>query len=333
MPLLEDLRTAEAALFSGKPERAYRILENRAAFEKTDPEALALLARTLLALDRPLDAARVLGRMEATPSVRSRIRALLQRNLALDGGVALSETPFPTPGLDPRILKGARAIAPAADGGAFLLGRDALFTLGADGRLLATRPLPDTRDLSLDEDGKPLALAKGLLLWGDRTLTLPPTFGSPSSVAALPEGSAVLLDDGKRRLIKVDGNGNAVGSAGILVPDPFLVRADGAGRLYVADGRGGRIHVLGGDLATLRVLDPKAAGVPLKRLSDFRVDFAGNLLLLDGRAHRLILLSSSGRLLFLSREEGPRISAAGWDGLDRILYVDGKVPRAGGFRP
>jgi hypothetical protein len=144
---------------------------------------------------------------------------------------------------------------------------------------------------------------------------------------------AVLLDDRKRRLIKVDSEGRAVGSAGILVPDPLLVRTDGAGRLYVADGKGGRIFVLGGDLSVLRILDPKTSGAPLRRLSDLRVDFAGNLLLLDGRARRLILLSASGKVLYLSGEENPKVSAVGWDGLDRILFVDGKVPRVGGLRP
>jgi len=287
----------------------------------------------LLALDRPLDAARVLGRMEPSPTVASQIRALLERNLALRGKVTLEESPFPTPALDLRILRKALAIAPAPDGGVYLLGHDALFTLGADGRLLATQPLPGALDLSLDGAGRPLALARGLLRWGDRTLNLPPTFGSPVSVAYLPEGVAVLLDDRKRRLIKVDSEGRAVGSAGILVPDPLLVRTDGAGRLYVADGKGGRIFVLGGDLSVLRILDPKTSGAPLRRLSDLRVDFAGNLLLLDGRARRLILLSASGKVLYLSGEENPKVSAVGWDGLDRILFVDRKVPRLGGLRP
>ncbi len=274
----------------------------------------------------------MLGRLE-TPTAARQIRALLDRNLARHGKVALQEAPFPTPALDPRILRKALAVAPAPEGGVYLLGRDALFDVRADGRLLATRPLAGALDLSLDGSGRPLALARGVLLWGDRTLSLPPTFGSPVSVACLPEGVAVLLDDRQRRLIKVNPEGKAVGSAGILVPDPALVRTDSAGRLYVADGQGGRIFVLGGDLSVLKVLDPKSLGVPIRRLSDFRVDFAGNLLLLDGRAHRLILLSSSGKALFLSGEESPRVSAAGWDGLDRILFVDGKVPRLGGLQP
>lgn len=274
----------------------------------------------------------MLGRLK-TPAAARQIRALLERNLALKGKVALQESPFPAPALDPRILRKALAVAPAPEGGAYLLGREALFDLGADGRLLATRPLAGALDLSLDGSGRPLALARGVLLWGDRTLNLPPTFGSPASAAYLPEGAAVLLDGRQRRLIKVDAEGKAVGSAPILVPDPTLVRTDGVGRLYVAEGRGGRIFVLAGDLSVLKVLDPKSSGVPLRRLSDFRVDFAGNLLLLDGRTHRLILLSAAGKVLYLSGEESPRVSAVGWDGLDRILFVDGRVPRVGGLQP
>lgn len=331
-PSSGDLRSAEAALFGGRPERAYRILQTQCALSPPSEKALSLLAMTLLALDRPLDAARVLARMDA-PSAAGQVRALLERNLALHGKVALAEEPFPTPALDPRILKKALAVAPAPGGGAFLMDRAALYTLGPDGRLMATRPFPGALDLSLDASGRPLALAKGSLLWGDRTLTLPPTFGSPDSVAFLPEGAAVLLDGRQHRLLKVDTEGRAVGSAAILVPDPFLVRTDGAGRLYVADGRGGRIFVLGGDLSVLRILDAKASGAPLRRLADFRVDFAGNLLLLDGRSHRLILLSSSGKVLYLSGEENPKVAAAGWDGLNRILFVDERVPRVGGLRP
>lgn len=284
-------------------------------------------------MDRPLDAARVLGRMDPTPSVVRQLRALLERNLALNGKVTLQEAPFPSPALDPRVLRKALAVAPAPEGGAYLLDREALFSLDPEGRILATRPLPKALDLSLDASGQPLALGRGVLLWGDRTLNLPPTFGSPVSADYLPEGVAVLLDEEKRRLIKVNSEGRAVGSAGLLVPDPILVRTDGVGRLYVADGRSGRIFVLGGDLSVLRVLDPKTAGVPLRRLSDFRVDFAGNLLLLDGRAHRLILLSSSSKVLYLSGEDSPRVSVVGWDGLDRILFVDGKALRLAGLLP
>lgn len=332
--LREPAATARAALFGGRPDRAYRMLLSNPKPEGTSGEDAEVLARCLVALDRPLEAAALLARFPGEdPSRGARLRVLLDRSMGLAGRINLTVRPSPPPEVDRKTLRSAVAAAPAPDGGSYLLTRTAFLSLDSSGKVTSSRAFPGGTDLCLDEAGKPLALGKGVLLWGDRTIPLDPSLGEPTSAVALPEGNLALLDSRGRRLLKVDPRGVALGSARLTLSEPQRVRADWAGRIYVADGASGRVHVFGGDLAPLSVIDPASRGILLRSLRDFHVDFAGNVLLLDGRAKRLFLFSHDGKLLWSSVEDSPRIRCVGWDGLDEILFVEDREGRLGRIEP
>jgi hypothetical protein len=309
------------------------LLSNPTA-ESEPGEDADIMARCLVAMNRPLEAAALLARLPGEdPSRGARLRILLDRSMALSGRVSFTLGPFPPVAADRRALKSAVAVAPAPGGGAYLLTRDAFMTVDADGKVSASQAFPGGSDLCVDGAGKPVVLGSRTLLWGDRVIPLDAGLGEPASAVVLPEGNLALLDSRGNRLFKVDPRGTPLGSAKLSLRDALRVRADWAGRIYVADGDSGRIHVFGGDLAPLSVIDPVSQGIPLRRLKDFNVDFAGNVLLLDGREKRLFLLSHGGRLLWGSMEDAPRIRCAGWDGLDQILFVDDREARVGRMGP
>jgi len=326
--LREPAAAARAALFGGRPDRAYRILLSNPEQGAASGEDADVLARCLVAMDRPLEAAALLARLPGEDPTRgARLRILLDRSMGLAGRASFTANPLPPVELDRKMLKSALAVAPAPEGGTYLLSRDAFVSLDSGGKVSSTRAFPGGSDLCVDGAGKPIALGRGALLWGDRMISLALSMGEPVSAAALPEGNLALLDSRGKRLFKVDPRGVALGSARLSLRDPLRVRADWAGRIYVADGDSGRIHVFGGDLAPLSVIDPVSQGIHLRSLKDFHVDFAGNVLLLDGRAKRLFLLSHGGRLLWSSVEDAPRIRCAGWDGLEGMLIVDDREGR------
>lgn len=314
---------ANAALYSGRPDQAYRLLVTAAPQLDDQGPFLDLCARVYLALQRPMRAAECYAKLHNGDSEASeKVRALLQRQGPMHPGsyFTFSEKPFPTH--DKGSLKRIEAAVPGPDGSAYLLTKSALVRMGPDGKLLSSKPLPGARDLSLDETGRPLALGDSQILWGDRVIPLPSGLDEPASVAASPDGSLILLDAGKRRLFRLDAKGVPGGSAALTIRKPTIVRTDLAGRIYVADRDGDKVFVFGADMSPLRVLDPEASGHRVRKLEGLFVDFAGDTLLFDGRAHELLLFSSDGRFLGNTREDVARIYVAGWDGLNRIIYVD-----------
>ncbi|MGC8724565.1 MAG: hypothetical protein ACP5VF_11955, partial [Acidobacteriota bacterium] len=75
-------------------------------------------------------------------------------------------------------------------------------------------------------------------------------------------------------------------------------------------------------------MDPAAEGHPIRRMEGMEVDFAGDVMLLDGRAHRAVLFSGDGRYLSATGE-GTRVSSMGWDGLDSVVVLDEKSGAVG----
>lgn len=314
---------ANAALYSGRPDQAYRLLMTAEPQAGDGRDFLDLCARVYIALHRPMRAAECYAKLlDNEPDDGARVRALLQRQGPMHPGsyFTFSEKPFPIH--DKGSLKQIEAIAPGPEGSAWLLTKNALSKMGPDGKLVATKPLAGAKDLSLDPDGRPLALGDSQILWGKRSIPLPGGLDDPVSVAASPDGSLILLDAGKRRLYRLNAKGIPGGSAALTVRKPIIVRTDSAGRIYVADRDGDKVFVYGADMSPLRVLDPEAAGHRVRKLEGLFVDFAGDTLLFDGRAHELLLFSSDGRFLGSTREDTARIYAAGWDGLSTVLYVD-----------
>jgi hypothetical protein len=319
----EVLDTARVALFSGHADQAYRLLMTAQPEMAGDPEWLDLAARVYLALDRPLRMAECLLPAAETrdPEALSRVKAILSRQGPHPPRSFASIPNGKWPGFDRTSLKDVESLAPGPDGSVYLLTREALIHVGADGTRLTVSPLRDGTDLTLDVAGTPIALSAVGVLWGDRLVPLPAGANKPVSVAASPEGSLFVLDRGARRLYRLSAEGALTGSINVPLDEPFRVRLDMAGRIYIADRDTGRVHLYGPDMVPIRILDPAATGHEVRRIDDMMVDFAGDVLLLDGRAHDLLLFGSDGRYLGTTAGRFPRVDAAGWDGLSRLVFV------------
>lgn len=319
---------ARIALYSGRPEQAYRLVVTAMPHLSKDAAFMALAAKVGIALDRPIQAAGYLAAAPPSPRTALEIRALLQRGAPGAGPIPVNPSSKTFFAMDRRVLKEVQALLPSPDGGWVVLTRAAVIRVGADGHPGTAVPLPGGRDLCLDGEGRAVALGADHVLWGDDSVPLSKGLVKATSAAASPDGSLILLDGGAKRLYRLDRSGRVSGSVGLLVKDPVKVRLDASGRIYVADENDGTIHVFRGDMSPLRVLDPEASGQKLRKLTDLWVDFAGDVLVLDGREHRLLLFSSAGRFLGATPET-LRVDAAGWDGQDTLAVFDEKTGAAG----
>lgn len=314
---------AGAALYSGRPDQAYRLLMTASPQMKTDTDFLDLAARVYLALDRPMRAAEACaGLVKTEPDASDKVRALLQRQGTLHPGSYFTFDQKPFPIHDKGSLKQIEAAVPGPKGSVYLLTKNALLSMGPDGKILSSKPLAGARDLSLDGRGRPVALGDSTILWNGKSIPLPAGLDEPVSVAASPDGSLILLDAGRRRLYRLNAKGEPAGSAALGIRKPIIVRTDSAGRIYVADRDGDKVFVFGADMSPLRVLDPEALGHKVRKLEGLYVDFAGDMLLFDARAHELLMFSSDGRFLGRTDERVARIYVAGWNGLGTIVYVN-----------
>ncbi len=291
----------------------------------TTPAFLDLAARVYLALDRPMRMAECYAAMGAKdPTAADRVRAILARQ---GNGPSRPFFGGPTarwPGFDREKLKDVVGVAPAPGGGAYLLRGTGLEQVGGDGRTLGIKPMTGGSDLTLDFDGRPVALGEGKVLWGDKFVQLPAGMNRPASAAVSPGGSLFVLDRGARRLLRLEPGGGVAGAISIPLDDPVKVRVDLAGRIYIADRESGRVQVFGPDMVPVKAVNPEAAQHPLRRIEDMAVDFAGDVLVLDGRSRQLLLFSAEGRFLGASAERIPRVDAAGWDGLGTLVYVSAR---------
>lgn|GEM_PF-1441316 len=320
------LGAAEVALYSGKPERAYRLLKTAMGTKKADERTLELEAAIYVGMDMPLRAADCYSRLHGNRTASTRLRAIIQRQ-GPEG--TAPKVDFKAVGkgrilLARKFLKHVTGVSFAPEGGTFLLTREAFSLIDGKGLVKTTKPMDEARDLSLDSARVPIVLTKDRIIWGEKVIPLPAGVKDPSSIAAAPDGTLVLLDSDLHKLYRIDDKGTPLGAASLLIDKPAKVRMDGAGRIYVGDADSRSVHVFGADLSPLRSITP-SGDARLRRLDDFKVDFSGNLLVLDGRAHSLSLFSSKG--LFLGRfgGGGVRIDAFGWDGLFTVVIVSRKA--------
>lgn len=323
----EALDTARVALFAGRPDQAYRLLLLAQPELGGKPEWLDLAARVYLALDRPLRQAECYASLGAAdPRSVARVRAILERQGIRTGPPPFAPGPPAWPSLDRQRLKAVQRVAPAPDGGAYLLTDEALVRIGPDGVTQSSRPLADPLDLSLDEAGRPVVLTEHQILWGETAVSLPRGMYRPASACASPDGNLLLLDRGSKRLYRITPDGALAGSIVLDLGEPDKVRTDPAGRIYLTDRDSRTVHLYTPDMVAVRVIDPRAAGRPVRRLDDLGVDFAGDVLLLDGSERRLVLINAAGRLVASSEERAGRVDAAGWDGLSNLVVLDRRAP-------
>jgi hypothetical protein len=320
------------ALYSGRAEQAYRLLLLARPEDGPGPDWLETSARVYVGLDRPLlavESLTVLGTSDA--SARERAGVLFERQGP--GAVrpslqALSSQPVQA---EKKVMRSWTCILPAPDGSAYVLSETGLSKVGQNGRVVAVAPLTGGVYLCSDWKGQAVALGESQLLWGSRRINLPGGLAKPASVAVTPEGVLVLLDEGQRRLYRLDEKGSVLGSAPLTLKEPFKVRSDMAGRIFVADRASGTVSVFTGGMVPLRLLDPEARGQKVRKLQDLFVDFAGDVLLLDGRSRSVFLFSAQGQFLATTGEAW-RMDLAGWDGLRGLVYADFKNGVVGRLR-
>lgn len=324
LPAKESMDASRLALFSGRHDQAYRLLLLAEPDMAKNPAWLDLASRVYLALDRPGRVAELFLRMAPTdPTALAKARATTER---LGNGQirpvfrSLGRWPL----MDRKILKPVLAVAPAGRDGAFLLTEDGLQRLAPDGTFASPKPLPGGRDLTLDFVGAPLALGETGLLWGDALIKLPPGITRPTSAAAAPDGGFFVLERGTPRLHRLSTKGASLGNVAVAAGDPVKVRVDRAGRIYIADRDLGQVKIYGADMSVVRTLTLSVGGKPLRKIEDFIVDFAGNLLVTDAASHETYLFTLSGQLLATAGGESTRVDAAGWDGLGTLLLLDRK---------
>lgn len=320
---------ARKALFQGRAEESLRLLLLAAPGRGSEPSHAALAGLTFLALENPSRAIEAFARGGVEEREKA---ALLLRRQAPEAPMApFKVTPGPWPGITREILKekDPRAILPSPDGTLWLLGKDRLTRLSPEGRTLSNVSLPGARDLVADAEGGPIALGSKQVLWRGKVFLLPGDLDKPLSAAESPDGGLLLLDGRGPALVHLSASGQVEARSVFQLDDPVRVRIDGAGRVYLLDGATRCVFVYGPSLAPLRILDPEARGYKLRKASDLHVDFAGDMLLMDGRENAAALFSAQGRFLGASRPEEARVDAVGWDGSEFLVFLDRREDSVG----
>jgi hypothetical protein len=187
-------------------------------------------------------------------------------------------------------------------------------------------------DLVPGDSGIPLALGETRLFWRDTLLPIPPGISDPISIAETPDGELIILDGREPALYRVDFSGKMTGKRALTLSKPIRVRTDGAGRIYILDKSKKSVHVFSAALGPLKIIDPKLQEISIRRPDNLFVDFAGNMLILDGRGREVFLFSSDGRFLGSSNKDSARIDAAGWDGFFSLVFADHRDGYVGRLR-
>ncbi len=321
LPPRECLEASRLALYSGRPDQAYRLLLLAQPDLGGEARWLDLASRVFLALDRPGRVAETYVHMApGNPPALAAAKAILDRTGEGPSRPALTDQGR-WRGLDKKSMKPFVAVAPGAGGAAEVLTEDGVERLDSEGQVSGFRALKGGRDLTLDFSGKPLALGEDTIIWGASVIKLPPEIAKPVSAAPAPDGSFFVLDRAEPRLFRLTGKGAPMGNVAVALNEPVRVRVDRAGQIYLADEDGGQIRVYGADMAIVRTLHLSFEGKPLRKIKDFQVDMAGNLLVVDLSTRRALLYSSSGHFL-TATGTGARVDAAGWDGLSTLLLLD-----------
>jgi hypothetical protein len=317
------------SLFEGRAEEALRLLLAAEPERGGEPAHARLTGLTFLALERP---ARAIEALAGGGEEERAMAALLLRRQAPDAApAAFKSAPSPWPGISREILKekDPRALLPSPDGTLWLMSKDRLAHLSPGGGTLATVSLPGARDLVSDGEGGPIALGSKQVFWRGKVLLLPPELDKPLSAAESPDGRLFLLDGRGPTLVHLSSSGKVEGRSVFPLGDPVRVRVDGVGRVYLLDAATRCVFVYSAALSPLRILDPEARGFKLRKASDLFVDFAGDMLLLDGREDAAALFSAQGRFLGASRREETRMDALGWDGAGSLIYLDRREDSVG----
>lgn len=313
---------ARRSLFEGRAEAALRLLLAAGPESGAKPAYLRLLALTYLSLDRPMRALESLA--TAGPEEKEMASLLLRRQAPEAAQASFRSGRGDWPGVTKDLLKekDARGVLSTPDGNLWILGKDRLWQLSPYGRTLLTVSLPGAQDLCPDAEGGPVALGSRQVFWRGKVSILPADLAKPISAAESPGGHLLVLDAKTSTLFRLNASGQVEGRSVFSLDDPVRVRTDGSGRVYLLDASTRCVYIYSAALNPVRVLDPEARGFKLKKASGLFVDFAGDMLLLDGREDVAALFSAQGRFLGASRREDMRMDAVGWDGSASLIFLD-----------
>jgi len=315
------LATARRSLFGGDPGAAYKHLLLSESGMAGDEEWRELLFLTLIGLGKPLDAsAFVLGQKNASGRDRMRSELLLKREgPAREPARFLPETQvFRVP---KEVARKAVSMA-AAGGSVFVLTPEAFYTYPLDGSPQAFRTIAGGKEI-LDGKGEPLVLTSSSIVSVSGTTQLPLRINDAASFARAPGGGLYILDSAGKVFLLDDG-GKIIEERQILIRKPSKIRTDELGRVFILSDSGDDISIYSSGFDPLFVLDPAASGAPVGRVSDFRPDFAGNIIILEKGSKELSFFNFSKRFLGSSSDKAFQADLFSWDGGGSLTVLDRK---------
>lgn len=320
----EDARLLAAArrsLFGGDPGAAYKYLLLSEPGMTGDEEWRELLFLTLVGLGNPLDASAFVSGLK-NPSERDRLRSeLLMKREGFTREAARFLPDTPALRVPKEVAKKAVSIA-AADGSVSVLTPEALYTYPLDGSPQAFLAITGGREI-LAGSGGPLVLTSSSIVSVSGTTQLPLRINDAASFARAPGGGLYILDSAGKVFL-LDEGGKIIEERQILIRKPSKIRTDALGRVFILSDSEDDISIYSSGFDPLFVLDPAASGAPVGRITDFRPDFAGNVIILEKGAKELSFFSFSKRFLGSSGGKAFQADLFWWDGGGSLTVLDRK---------
>jgi len=175
----------------------------------------------------------------------------------------------------------------------------------------------------LDGKGEPLVLTSSSIVSVSGTTQLPLRINDAASFARAPGGGLYILDSAGKVFLLDDG-GKIIEERQILIRKPSKIRTDELGRVFILSDSGDDISIYSSGFDPLFVLDPAASGAPVGRVSDFRPDFAGNIIILEKGSKELSFFNFSKRFLGSSSDKAFQADLFSWDGGGSLTVLDRK---------
>lgn len=164
-------------------------------------------------------------------------------------------------------------------------------------------------DITSDSRGRLVwgDLARGTLrrLDGSRIVTLARNLSIPEGIVALPDGTTIVAEQGRDRIVRLDARGRS-SVVHALRPVPGKDGVDGIGR----DARTGNLLVPDSPNGTVLTMTPRGRNIRLiaqglGRPVDAAVDRQGNVLIPDETLGTLVMVTPRGRVSYRGRFSVP----------------------------
>ncbi len=308
------------ALFKGDPQAAYKYLLLSENVMAEDAGWRELFFLTLIGLGNPLDASAFVA-VHKNPSEMERLRS----------GLLLKREGFKSEA--PRFLTGSpafavpkevarKAVSIAANGNSlFILTPEAFYTYPLDGSPQAFRTMNGGKEVMTGDGGLPFVLTSHSLVSPSGTVQLPLRITEALSFARAP-GNCFYILDSTGKVFLLDQDGKIIEERQILIRKPSRIRTDDLGRVFILSAAQDDISVYSAGFAPIFVLTPENAGAAFGKISDFRPDFAGNMMTLEKGGGDLFLFSFSRHFLGSSGGKAFHADLFWWDGYGELTVLD-----------